>query len=121
MTVSAGKKTFKNLRLENYRYDISLKLTRYMYELNNFQLLKTEGVNRREAEGTSKKIIKKCHEFIKILILISLKNILQNAIRLGIFNVFDNIFTANILGMWEKRRSFTFHAGMLLPTEPISQ
>ena len=121
MTVSAGKKTFKNLRLENYRQDISLKLARYMYELNNFQLRKTEGDNRREAEGTSKKMIKKCQEFIKILILISLKNSLQNAIRLGIFPVFDNTFTANTLGICEKRRSFTFHAGMLLPTEPISQ
>ena len=24
-------------------------------------------------------------------------------LRLGIFAAFDNIFTANILGMWEKR------------------
>ena len=74
MTVSAGKKTFKNLKLENYRYDISLKLTRYAYDLNTFHLLKTEGATQKAAEGTSKKIAKKCQEFIKILILISLKN-----------------------------------------------
>ena len=33
MTVSAGKKTFKNLKLENYRYNILLKLARYVYDL----------------------------------------------------------------------------------------
>ena len=74
MTVSAGKKTFENLKLENYRFDISLKRVRYVYHLNTFHLLKTEGVNLRVAEGTSKKAIKKCQEFIKILILISLKS-----------------------------------------------
>ena len=34
---------------------------------------------------------------------------------------FDNILTANILGMWEKRRSFTPNAGVPLPSEPVSQ
>ena len=99
MTVSTGKKTFENLKLQNYRSDISLQFPRYVYNLNTFHLLKTEGVNRRVAEGTSKKTIKKCQEFIKTLILISLKNSLENARRLGIFPVFDNIFAANILGM----------------------
>ena len=33
MTVSAGKKTFKNLKLENYRYNISLKLALCVYDL----------------------------------------------------------------------------------------
>ena len=31
------------------------------------------------------------------------------------------LFTANILGMWEKRRGFTPHAGVLLPGEPVPQ
>ena len=40
---------------------------------------------------------------------------------LWIFPVFNNIFTANILGMWEKRRDFTPHAGVFLLNEPESQ
>ena len=60
MTVSAGEKTLKNLKLENYLYDISLKLTRYVYDLNTFHLLETEDVIRKAAESTSKKLIKKC-------------------------------------------------------------
>ena len=36
MTVYAGKKTFKNLKPENYRYDISQKLVRFVYDLNTF-------------------------------------------------------------------------------------
>ena len=39
MTVSAGKKTFKNLRLDNYRYSISLKLADYMMILRPFILI----------------------------------------------------------------------------------
>ena len=35
--------------------------------------------------------------------------------------VFDNIFTENILGMTEKKRGFTPHAGVLLRSEPVSQ
>ena len=34
MTVYAGKKKFKNLKFGNNRYDISLKLVRYVYDLN---------------------------------------------------------------------------------------
>ena len=59
MTVAAGKKTFESLKLENYRSDISLKLARYVYLLNTFHLLKTEGVNRRAAVVTPKKAHKK--------------------------------------------------------------
>ena len=44
-----------------------------MYKLNTFHLPKAEDVSRRAADGTSKKTIRKCQEFIKILI-ISLKN-----------------------------------------------
>ena len=55
MTISAGKKIFENLKLENYRSDISLEFARYVYHLNTFHLLKTEGVNRRVADSTSKK------------------------------------------------------------------
>ena len=36
MTVPAAKKTFKNLKLANYRYGISLKFARYVYDLNTF-------------------------------------------------------------------------------------
>ena len=54
-------------------------------------------------EHIKKNIITKCLEFIKILILISFKNSSQNSIRLGIFAIFDNLFTANILGILEKR------------------
>ena len=70
-------------------------------------LLKTEVVNPRDS--TYKKAIKKCLKFIKILTLISLKT------------VYKMLFTANILGMWEKRRGFTPHAGVLLPGEPVPQ
>ena len=31
-----------------------MKLARYVHHLNNFHLLKTEGVNQRAAEGASK-------------------------------------------------------------------
>ena len=42
--------------------------------------------------------------------------------RLGIFPILDNIFTAFILGMREKReREFTTHVELLLLSEPISQ
>ena len=43
------------------------------------------------------------------------------AIRLYIFSVFDNICTANIVGMWKKKKGFTTHAGVLFPSEPVSQ
>ena len=75
MTVYADKKKFKNLKFGNNRYDISLKLARYVYDHNNLSfLLKIEVVSKGAAEGISKKIIKKSQEFIKILILISLKS-----------------------------------------------
>ena len=35
--------------------------------------------------------------------------------------VFDNIYTGNIIGMWEKRRGFTSHARVLAAIEPVSQ
>ena len=73
-----------------------------MYHFNPFHLLKTKGVNQRES--TSEKTIKKRQEFIRIFILIWLKS---SAVRFWIFPVFDNIFTANIFGMQEKRRGFT--------------
>ena len=41
--------------------------------------------------------------------------------RLQIFPIFDNICTANVLGMWKKRKGFTPHAGVLFPSEPVSQ
>ena len=55
MAICAGKKIFENLKLENYISDISLKFARYVYHLNTFHLLKTEGANRGVAESTSKK------------------------------------------------------------------
>ena len=36
MTASAFKKTSKNLKLENYSYNISLKLVQYVYNLKTF-------------------------------------------------------------------------------------
>ena len=51
-----------------------------------------------------KKIIKQCQEFIKIWILKKVYKMLQGW-RLS-HSVF-NIFTANILGMWEKWGGFT--------------
>ena len=61
--VSAGKKTFTNLKYENYKYYISLKRTWYVCDLNT----------RRAAEWAPKSVIKKCQKFIKILILTSHK------------------------------------------------
>ena len=57
----------------------------------------------KATKDTSEKVITECQKFIKILILISLKNSLKNAIRKRIFPTFDNIITANILERWEKR------------------
>ena len=50
-TVSVDMKTLENLKIKNYKSDIT-KTCRYVYHLSNFHLLKTEGVNRRVAEGT---------------------------------------------------------------------
>ena len=66
--------TQKRLKWQFLLYPISLKLVQYVYHFNTFHFLKTDGVNRSVAERTSKKTIKKCQEFIKILILASLKN-----------------------------------------------
>ena len=74
MTVPAGKKTFKTLKLENYRYDISLKLSRYVYDLSTFHLLKLRVSLKGGQRVYSKTLIKKYQEFIKTFILISLKN-----------------------------------------------
>ena len=35
--------------------------------------------------------------------------------------MFDNTFTAKILGMWNKRGFTTSHAGVLPSIEPVSQ
>ena len=51
MTVSAGMKTFKNLKLENSR---SINFAQYVYHFNTFLLLKTESINQKATEGTSK-------------------------------------------------------------------
>ena len=39
---------------------MSLKIAQYVYHLNTFHLLRTEGGIEKAAEGTSKKAIKKC-------------------------------------------------------------
>ena len=47
-----------------------------------------------------------------------------NVLKLGIFPIFDDIFTANILETWKKRGGgggFNPHAGVLLHSEPVSQ
>ena len=41
MAVSAGNKPFEDSKLENYRFEVSLELARYVYHLNTFHLLKT--------------------------------------------------------------------------------
>ena len=52
---------------------ILIKLAQYVYHLQKFHLLKTEGVN--QTKGKRRHIhTKKCLEFMKILTLISLKN-----------------------------------------------
>ena len=51
---------------------------------------------------------------------ISLKTVYKTAIRLDFSPVFNNVFTANILGMWEKRKIFTFTL-VFLPSDPVSQ
>ena len=81
MTVSASTKTFEN----NWRTadPISVKLAQYVYHLNMFHLLKTEGVNQTKGNRGQFQINKKCQEFIKCR-------------KAGNFLVFDNIFTANI-------------------------
>ena len=45
----------------------------------------------------------------------------MSTIRLEVFPAFNNICTANIFGMWKKRKGFTPHAGVLFPSEPVSQ
>ena len=73
MTVSAGTKTIENLNSRTTDPG-SIKLARYVYLLDTFYILETECVNRRAAEGTSKKNTKKSQEFIKMLTLIPLQN-----------------------------------------------
>ena len=57
----------------------------------------------------------KCQEFIKILILISLKSSLQNPITFGIFLIFDNIGIYSKY-IWECRRG----GGVLPPIQSCS-
>ena len=65
-----------------------------------------------------RKNIKKCQEFIKILTLIYLK-LFYKLLKDWGSPVFDNIFTANILGIWENRGLY-FPCGVL-PNELLSQ
>ena len=70
-------------------------------------------------EGAQKH--KKCHEFIKILTLISYKKV--SKILSGNFPpVFGNSFAANILRMWGRRGVLYLQCwGVLLPSEPVTQ
>ena len=82
-------------------------------------LLKTEGVNWSLAERTSKKNIKNAKNLAKPSLYYNLKHFII-AKKLGIPPVFDNIFAANMLGIW-KRVDFKSHAGVFLPSELLSQ
>ena len=67
MTVSAGTETFENLKLENCRSDIN-KICPVCVPPSHFSftdLLKTEGVDRRAAEDTSKKPSKNVRDLSK--------------------------------------------------------
>ena len=78
------------------------------------------GVNRRAAEGASK-TLSKMPKIYQNLDFNQLKTV-YNVLKLGIFPIFDDIFTANILETWEKRGGgFNPHAGVLLHSEPVSQ
>ena len=79
MTVSSGEKTGE-LKTGRTTDPISIALAWYVY---------------------IKKTIKKC-QIYQNLDFNYLKTV-YIMLRLGIFTAFDNIFTANILGMWEKR------------------
>ena len=59
------------------------------------------GVNRRAAEGASK-TLSKMPKIYQNLDFNQLKTV-YNVLKLGIFPIFDDIFTANILETWEKR------------------
>ena len=109
MTVSASTKTFEN----NWRTadPISVKLAQYVYHLNMFHLLKTEGVNQMKGNRGQFQINKKCQEFIKCC---KAGNFLLSLIYL------QQIY---ILGMLEKRGEGLYFpcAGVPLPNEPVSQ
>ena len=75
-----------------------------------FHLLKTEGVNQRTSESTSKKTIRKCQEFIKICI---------EGCRFSLALI---IYVQQIYWECERReRVLPAHAGRLFPSEPVSQ
>ena len=59
------------------------------------------GVNRRAAEDASK-TLSKMPKIYQNLDFNQLKTV-SNVLKLGIFPIFDDIFTANILETWEKR------------------
>ena len=59
------------------------------------------GVNRRAAEGASK-TLSKMPKIYQNLDFNQLKTV-YNVLKLGIFPIFDDIFTANILETWKKR------------------
>ena len=91
MTISARTKTSENLKLENYRSDI-----------NKTCLLCLPGVNQRAAEDSSK-TLSKMLKIYQNLDFNQLKTVYK-VLKLGTFPIFDDIFTANILEMWEKTR-----------------
>ena len=71
---------------------ISTKLARYVYHLNTFHFWKLMVSIKGQQRAHPKKSMKICQEFIKVLTLISLKNSLQNAIRLGFFPLSSIIY-----------------------------
>ena len=58
--VSAGKKTFKNLKLEHFRYNISLKLAHYVIILRPLIFTENRGCHSKGSSRRIKKNHKKC-------------------------------------------------------------
>ena len=79
---------------------ISTKLARYVYHLNTFHFWKLMVSIKGQQRAHPKKSMKICQEFIKVLTLISLKNSLQNAIRLGFFPLSSIIYLQQMYLEW---------------------
>ena len=115
MTVSAGTKTFKNLKLKNYKSDIA-KTCPLFTTLTPFIYWKlTVSIKGR---AHPKKTHQKYQEFIKILTLMSFKNSFFSCLQLYIYNKY-------IGNVGEEEGHYSplplMHGGMLLPSEPVQQ
>ena len=126
MTVSAGTKTFENLKLENYTDPISIRLSWYLHHFITFCLLiywkRKVSVMCCVGESTSKKKKKKKPGIYQNLYFnITKKNFIKCYKTEDFSPAFHNTFTANILRIRERSGGFTSHAWVLLPSEPVAQ